>query len=370
MKPWTLCMILIPVYLMSMEGFNPSKSGGFVSVGLSHQRWTSEDREDPLQQTAVPIVCYYPVSPNWHLNLSNTPATASYRDSTISGLSDTWIRTTYVTPNERFMFNIGIGMPTGKTELSNEEFGLVVGLSENALRFRLPSYGQGFCGKVGGGVAFPMEGGSVIGLGLNYMIKSAYQYMADIDWEYDPGDEFNVVAGISVPVGRQGKWSTDIVYSIYSADQLNEQDILDAGDKILINTSLAYKMRSGFFYGAIRFRQRGKNDLFVPDDQNGGTVSKISKKTIGDQVETDGLWQFTQWPKGGLSLLWDGRFFSENEDGNGNATIYGFGIGAQHQFSPTVTGNINIKLLMGTINADGEVDVNGVDILASMKFGI
>ncbi|MBN2105108.1 hypothetical protein JW835_13800 [bacterium] len=357
-------LILIPAYLLGIEGLIPPKSGGFVSTGLSYQQWTNEYMDDPLRQTVAPIVCFYPISPNWYLNISNSPATASYKDSTISGLSDTWIRTTYVAANERFMFNIGIGLPTGKTELSAEEFGLVQGLSENALKFRLPSYGQGLIFKAGGGMAFPMEGGSIIGLGLNYMIKSPYQWVKYIDQEYDPGDEFNVVAGISVPLGKQGKWSTDIVYSIYSADQLGGEDFIDAGDKILINTSIAYKMTSGFIYGALRFRQRGKNDLFVPNQ------TKISKKTIGDQFETDGLWQFKQWPRGGLSVLWDGRFYGENEDGFGSASIYGFGMGAQQQFSPTVTGKINVKYLMGSIKAFKEIDVEGIDILASLKFRI
>lgn len=365
MKRWMILLLLIPVYLAAVEGIFSPKSGGFVSIGVSHQQWTNEYIDDPLQQTAAPILCFYPISPNWYLNLSNTPATASFKDSTLSGLSDTWIRTTYVTQDERFMFNIGIGAPTGKTELTSEEFGLIQGLSENAFRFRLPSYGQGLCLKAGGGAAFPLEGGSVFGLGLNYMIKSAYQWLDDLDQEYDPGDEFNALIGLSVPVGKQGKWSTDIVYSIYSADQIDGEDIIDAGDKVLVNTSLAYQMQSGFFYGSVRFRQRGKNDLFIPGQQEA-----ISKQTIGNQIETDGLWEFSQWPRGGLSLLWDGRFYSDNEDEFGGATLYGFGLGIRHRFSPVVTGKINVKYLTGTLSSVEEIEVQGIDVLAGLKIKI
>lgn len=365
MKQWNLylLMILFSIHVSGMEGFIPSKSSGFISVGGSFQQWSIEEMDDPIQQTVVPIVCFYPLTPNWYLNVSNSPAYAAFGNSSLSGISDTWIRTTYITPNEKFMLNLGIGAPTGKAQLSNNEYVMLMSLSENAFRFRLPSYGQGLNVKVGGGMAIPLQGKSVLGLGVNYIYKDAYNFLNGLDIEYNPGDEINIVTGISVPVGKQGKWSTDIIYSIYNKDKFSGDDLpeIDAGDKILVNTSLAYKLKAGFFYAAIRFRQRGNNDLYIP------LQPVVSKKTIGDQIETDGLYQFSQWKQGGLSFIWDGRFYSDNEDGYGKATIYGFGLALQHMLTPMVQGKFQMKYLQGSIS---EINVTGIDVLAGVKISL
>jgi hypothetical protein len=354
-----ILLILLPCILWGLEDFIPPRSTGFVSIGGQYQQWNSDDFSDPIQQTSGPILVFYPVTPNWFLNISNSPASASTGDLSISGVSDTWIRTTYVTPNEQFMINFGIGVPTGRSDLTMEELALVSSLSQNIFRFRLPVYGQGLNIRAGFGVAIPMQQGSVIGLGANYIVKGAYTFLDGLATEYDPGDEINVVAGLGVPVGN-GKWSIDAVYTLYSVDRVDGTDIIDAGDKILVNTSLAYKSNSSFFYGALRFRQRGKNELYIP----------TGMETIGDQIETDGLWQFRQWAQGGLSVIWDGRFYSENEAGFGHATIYGAGIGLQHGLNPKTSVRAQIKYLTGTIQYITDINVSGLDLLIQFIFKI
>ncbi|MBN1782124.1 hypothetical protein JW948_13410 [bacterium] len=371
MKKWILYIVLSTVAgsAFAQEYMQPSKGSGYVNLGVSYQQWTAEDQDTSLNQTAAPLLCFYPVNANWFLTATNTPATASWGDSSVSGLSDTWLRVTYVSADERWMINMGVGAPTGKTELTAAEYMITRQLSENILRFRLPNYGQGLSAKVGAGMTFPMQGGTVLGLGANYILKQPYSLWSGLDSEYDPGDEINIVGGVSMPVQDKGKWSLDLVYTMYTEDLYNDEKMLEAGDKILISSTLAYRLNPGFLYASLRYRQRGKNDLYLPGNAQDDS-EKISKKTIGDQIETDGLWEFTQWPEGGLSLLWDGRFYSENEDGFGKASVYGAGLGIQHKLSPTVLSRIQLKYLTGTIESVVDIDISGFDILASLKITI
>ena len=362
MKKYYLIIILclLPCILLGLEDFIPPRSNGFISMGGQFQQWNSNDFSDPIQQVSGPVLVFYPINSNWFLNLSNSPASASMGDLSLSGVSDTWIRTTYVTPGERFMINFGIGAPTGRSDLTMEEFALISNLSQNIFRFRLPVYGQGLNIRAGCGLAIPLQQGSVLGLGVNYIVKGAYTFLDGYDLEYDPGDEINAVAGLSVPVGNRGKWSIDLVYTMYGVDQVDGTDIIDAGDKILVSTSLAYRTETHFFYGSLRFRQRGKNELYVPNGM----------ETIGDQIETDGLWRFRQWAQGGLSLVWDGRFFSENEAGFGKATIYGAGLGLEQNLNPKTAMRMQIKYLTGTLQYGMDIDVSGLDLMFQFKFKI
>jgi len=189
-------------------------SRGYLTTGVTYQKWTMEGIDEALEQTAVPVAAMLPLSRELSVNFSNVPASAKFGGAKLSGISDTWIKATYVFPGERFMIHFGIGAPTGKTGLKTEEFYLAQLLSENVFQFRLPLYGQGLSTKLGAALALPMNENTVFGFGVHVISKKAYHPVEDDRIEFKPGGETSVFAGLDLKLGVKSKWTIDAAYTV------------------------------------------------------------------------------------------------------------------------------------------------------------
>jgi hypothetical protein len=271
------------------------------------------------------------------------------------------------------MIHGGVSAPTGKTALTDPEFVLSQILSENIFQFRLPNYGQGFSTKVGTAFAFPVQKGIIAGAGLNYILKSAYHPLNEAsdygNIEYRPGNETAVFMGFDVQLGETGKWNMDVVYTLYGTDKLKVEqdwkDIFNSGDKILVNSNVLLGIGQTLLWTNIHWRQKGKNEYW-----KGSDLESVSKKSDGNQFEMDVMWQPTKWKQGAFRLLGDGRFYSENEDGERGAKILGGGAGLIQRFSTRGSLQIVVKYLQGTLRSVKDITVNGIDFNCSFVFEI
>ena len=147
--------ILWIIFLFIGRGFTQdaepiSQNLTYISTGVSLQMMRLQKQGAPLNQLSFPITLVFPVGHHIQMVISHTPAISSWADTTdirISGLSDTWIQGAYIFWNEKAFFNIGVGVPTGKSQLNDREFLLSQLLDDNIYRFRLPAYSQGLCRK-------------------------------------------------------------------------------------------------------------------------------------------------------------------------------------------------------------------------------
>ncbi|UCE07943.1 MAG: hypothetical protein JSW07_07900, partial [bacterium] len=116
---------------------------GILRTGFMIQIWSIEKLNKPISENTFPIEVIYPIRENLSIQFNHSPAVSRFGRTNLSGLSDTWIRSTYAFMNNRASVSVGLGLPTGKTELNTSEMILSRFLSQNAFKFRLPVFGQG-----------------------------------------------------------------------------------------------------------------------------------------------------------------------------------------------------------------------------------
>jgi hypothetical protein len=339
-------------------------SRGYLTTGATYQKWTMEGAESPLEQTTVPVAAVLPFSKQLAVHFSNVPASARYGSAKLSGLSDTWIKATYVFPGERFMIHFGVGAPTGKTGLKTEEFLLARMLSENVFQFRLPLYGQGLSTKFGAALALPLNEKSVLGFGAHVIAKKAYHPVEDDRIEFKPGNETSIFTGLDLKLGVKSKWTIDVAYTIYGKDRINGEEKYGSGARVSVHSRFTAALGKSLFNASVVFRQKGKNEYWT-----GTSLEPESKNSNGNQFETDTDWQVIRWTTGALSLLGAGRWYSENQYGTGAARVSGGGAGLTLRLSARTSFFIAIKALSGTLHVQEEkLKIKGLDAGAGLTF--
>jgi hypothetical protein len=364
---WIFGMALLPALLAAQWSPVAPGSRGFVSTGASFQSWKIEHLEDtPIQETVFPVTAFFQMSRDFSVTASNTPGSAKFDTSSISGLSDTWIRGTYLLSDGRFMLHAGVGAPTGKTRLKADQLMISQIIGENVFRFRLPVFGQGLAAKVGAGMALPMGGSAVFGAGIHYISKGEFNPVDSDSFKYKPGDETSISAGVDVKLGPDAKWTLNLNYTLYGKDKLNGREIYASGKKILINTSVSTRLGPGVLYAALNWRQRGKNEYWAPTG-----LQTETKNSNGSQTELDWAWQIPWSPQGNFSVLGTGRFYGQNDYNSGGADVVGGGAGVSYAFSAKTTGQVSLIYLSGNAKEAAEkVKMTGLDVMAGLTFGL
>lgn len=358
-----LIVLTFPVPVWSQLYPDVSVASGFISTGFSFQQWSINESDHPIREIVFPVTAFVPLRERLYLNVSNSPAVAQHHEAKLEGLSDTWMRVTYILPGDRIMANVGVGAPTGKTGLTEEEFDLSQHISENAYRFRLPNYGQGFSTKVGLAMAYPLREKYVLGVGINFVYKSAYHPLEDRSVEYQPGNEAGLFFGIDAQLGEIGKWNCDVIYTIYGVDRLSGEKIFGSGNKLMINSSLLVNFGEDFLWTTLRWRQKGKNEFWT-----GTSLEPESKNSNGNQLEVDAMWQFMKWREGAFRFLIEGRYHSKNEYGKRWALVFGGGLGLVYPLSPKIFGNLNVKFLKGSLRSLETMNQTGIDFFGGVVY--
>jgi len=375
--------LLLPA-LAAAQGAPPPAGarGGFVTTGVSYQKWSFEHVDEGLQETCAPTTAFVPVSPNLSLTFSGTPGSASWDTLKLSGMSDTWIRGTYRIPGGRYLLHAGLGLPTGKTKLkigtdslSMSEFDLSQALGQNFFRFRLPVFGQGLSAKFGGAAAFPLGDKAVFGAGFHYVMHGSFEPVDADSFKYQAGNETALFGGVDFQVSPSAKWSVNLSYTLYGRDRLNGETVYASGGKWLVNSSFTGRLGPGTLSAGFNWRQKGKNEYWI---DTGTRTEKVTeqKNSNGPQTELDAAWRYPWSPKGAFSLLATGRFYGQNDYRSGGAQVMGGGAGVDVLVSPRTAVFLNVMGLSGSTRdwneaADRTVrsGLNSLDLWAGLTYG-
>lgn len=351
----------------------------YITTGLGYQMFRLGGYQNPISQASFPVSILLPISSRVNLTITHTPAMSRRNPGDeIDGLSDTWIQGSYLFWDDKAMVNMGIGIPTGKTRLDSAQFDLSTYMSRNALRFRLPVYGQGLCAKLGVGAAYPVYDYLVVGLGAQYMKKGTYhpvniQYFYQAvnidtsytyDVEYSPGDELSLQLGVDVLITDEMKIQFDGIYTYYWRDLLDGVEVYRSGQKISMNIGYFYRMDKNFIWANISYRHRGKNELL-----EGLDVVKQPQNSNGFQVDVDAVAKVMDFEGSGILLLGDCRFYGRNDiDERGKALIFGAGFGAIAKLSDNINLDFRFKYLAGKDTFVIERTVEGMDTYLGVTF--
>ena len=128
MRIYLLIFVLIlcvTVSVFPQEEVLPIVRNTIISTGIDFQVWRIESSVSPITQVSFPVTIVMPLKPDFNLSISHTPSVSWwYTGSKLSGLSDTWVQGAYVFLDDKIMVDLGFGLPTGKTRLTNIEYEL------------------------------------------------------------------------------------------------------------------------------------------------------------------------------------------------------------------------------------------------------
>jgi hypothetical protein len=270
-----------------------------------------EDESQKISQFSVPFSLTAPLGSNWTLRLyAAQMSTTGEGLEDLSGLTDAKLILGYSrrVGSGSVVVSLGANLPSGKKELTREEFDTVVLISQRAFDFRVPSLGQGLGFSPSITWARPIAGNTAIGLGASYQVRGGYRPLESLDDDYTPGNELLLTAGMDTRLNSQSSVSVDVTHATYAADRLGDSDIFDAGPR----TSVSVLFRNVRGFNELRlagsYRHRAKSEEL----ENGVLVTETIQ-TTPDQALMHASYRMRARPSLDVTLSVQGRLFSESK---------------------------------------------------------
>ncbi len=323
---------------------------GFFRIRGINQHYTL-DSDSSLSEFTVPIELYWPISRETSLYVSTNYTSAAVDGpdfATLSGLSDTQISWNYYLEDKHIVLNAGLGLPTGKSTLTNEEFRTSVAISEHYWNFLVPNLGQGFNLSPAVTWAKPLSDAAVAGLGLAYQIRGSFIPVTGVNDVYKPGNELLLTGGFDFRTGELSSFSLDIIWTNYAADKYNDSEIYKSGQKIV--TNVQYKTYIGINQMTLNFRYRskGKNE-YMPSDTT--QLVQEPQKTYPNQIDLSGYYRYRHSPLFFMSYGLEGRFYQETPI-YPSLSLFGLALMPEYLISKKTSRVGRFKLLPGSRGVD------------------
>ncbi|HPG38917.1 MAG TPA: hypothetical protein PLP19_08680 [bacterium] len=364
---YALLFLYIPAALFAQPPVQRLQQQMSTLAGISFETWKAE--QDRITQFALPITFIYPFNERSRLDVITSPAlsTLSSGDSySLNGLSDTRVRGHYLTANEKYLFTYGLVLPTGKSSLTTEEFNVANAVALHAFNFRVPSLGQGMDINLGIATAFQYND-NVIGAGFSILKKNNYKPFKDYDYNYQPGDEFTFTTGIErniTTMGKEARVTADLVYTIYSSDKGNDEEIFKSGNRFMLQSGIFIPFNNYDLQIFLREKIKGKNKAGVGDQ-----FEQERKNRNGNEFQITG--QVILPPKNTSQIigLFDMMLFGNNQYKTGGATLFGLGGGYRYKINSTLFFDGQLWFYMGSMKTGVESkSLTGIKLNGGIRY--
>ncbi len=327
--------------LLSGEIFSQPNDGIFRS-GIVIQKWTIENLKDPISEGTFPFEVIYPLRENLNVQINHSPAFSRFGDNGLSGLSDTWLRSTYTFLDNQAVASLGLGLPTGRTELDSSETNVSKLISQNALKFRLPVFGQGLTLSAGVMYVYSINEKMTIGAGVNYVFRGKYKYSKLVSDDYNPGDQFGLNLGLDYIIIPKLRSNVDFIFNYYTTDKLNNTKMFLSGAKFSTKMGFQYQVSFGYLWLRAYYRSKAKNETWngqalVPDEKNNNITQK--ELDLGAKMGISDIFY--------LTVSGEVRSYSENEVKEGWVDLLGGGLRYELLMSEKLTISMGFKLFFG-----------------------
>jgi hypothetical protein len=172
---------------------------------------------------------------NTNFNLVTRYSSVGGNAGNLRGFSDTQIAFNYKIPSYNLLIDAGISIPTGKTELTLDEYETSLLISQSVFALQTPGFGQGMNVFLGASYLISATKDVALGAGLSYQYRSEYRPLKDIEADYTPSDEITATAGIDIRLDKVSSLTGDLTGIFYGSDKLNDKKVFSAGRRILAN---------------------------------------------------------------------------------------------------------------------------------------
>lgn len=346
MKPLATFVFLFLAVTSTFAQDNPQaliqyRPAVHVSIMPVVQVWEVEG--EYFGELSIPVAVHVPLGRALSLSLLGRGAAVDGTDlEPLDGLADTQVALNYRRQIGRsmLMLTLGASLPSGKRELTNEEFSTAFLLGQNVYRFQVASFGQGRIVSPGVLVAVPLNERVVVGFGGSYQAKESYRPLASFAQDYNPGNEILLTGGLDVRLAPTTYLSSDVIFTMYDKDTLGEEEVFGAGQKAVVSAQIRHAFGFHELWLLGRFRSRAKNEVLI-----GSGLVEEAEKSIPNQTEVMGHLRLRFSQNLYVRFLIDGRFFDESPSAE-RINLYGGGISLELAFS-TVTIPLRFKYFFG-----------------------
>lgn len=179
------------------------------------------------------------------------------------------------------------------------------------------------------------------------------------DSGYNPGNQVNVTGGMDLLLDPL-LLRTDLTYTVYQFDTIDDSEVFKEAAKLSIEESAVFLMERLAVLFSGRYILRGENELLRAG------LQEQTGKMHGDRIDVSGMLNLRLMKELNLKLLAESAFISENETGQNDATVFGFGAGVTLRFMRASYLDIMGKYHTGNSNSD-EVSLTGFSTTASLR---
>jgi hypothetical protein len=204
-----------------------------------------------ISELAVPLWTFVPITQALSIDVGTAYASSHVRPaggpvSTISGLTDTQLRASYVIGIDAVVLTVGLNLPTGQSTAKVDQLEAATLIGSDFLAFPVTSMGTGF-GFTGGAAFARSVGAWNLGLGGSMRRSSAYDPFEIDDtgtrFRYVPGNEYRGRLGADRRVG-DGRVSLGLTYSTFGHD-LVDSAVYNSGDRWIAQGTYGGKVGAG-----------------------------------------------------------------------------------------------------------------------------
>jgi hypothetical protein len=351
-----LSIVLISTESVASDTYIISQRASLTIMPV-YERWSMK-AGTAFSEASVALSVYYPLAQDFSVSVRGAQANTGGDVTKISSLTDTQLSLQYHVESADLLLSCGVNFPSGKKELTADEFTTSALLSNEIFNLQFPSYGQGLNVNPGFTWALPINEDLVAGIGATYQYKGKFRPLAGVD-DYDPGDEVLIVGGLDVRLSEVAVVSGDVIFTTYAKDKLGGEDVFAAGSKWVANAQFRQYFDQDELWLLARYRTRGKNEVAVA-----GSLVPEANKVSPNQFEVLGRYRVRLSERLFAAFLAEGRFYETTSAPVSGINLFGLGVAPEILISPTVSIPARIKFQFGSMK-DGDT-LSGFEVGVGM----
>ena len=244
---WALTVLLLTASPAGAQQYVPDPASATAGFEVTGYRFGQNFGVRSLSQWAMPVAVIVPFG---RLTVDAGAWYASTRleriegfEQTVTGLTDTQVRASYVLGNDAVVLTAMVNAPTGASELSPAEYAVLASASSSFLAFPVNAYGSGL--SFTGGAAGAIQAGAW-NVGLAGSVRFSESYAPFVDQEgsfsYRPGPEVRFRSAADRLIGSS-RISFGLTYSTFSDDEYatgaGKVGVYRPGQRLIGEVSLA-----------------------------------------------------------------------------------------------------------------------------------
>lgn len=221
-------------------------AGEMVSYTLK-----STGSEKTISQLVTPIAIVVPIGERFSFDVATAWANSKVEvkgntvaPSTISGLTDTQLRGSYVFGEDAVVLTAGVSLPTGQSTANAKQFVAAQSISNDFLLFPIGTMGAGLGATGGVALARPI-GAWNVGVGGSYRHSAdfaPFEYNDGQKAHYQPGNELRARVGVDRSFGA----SSAMLGATYSSfgDDKAAGATFNTGNRVVFQGAYATRVRN------------------------------------------------------------------------------------------------------------------------------